>query len=293
MVDIEPVGLCNFSCLMCPTGVNALKRSQGFMSFETYQNIIEKTAPFNSAIRYICWGESLLHPLFVEMVRKARKSGRITHLNTNASKLTPEYAENLVEAGLTSIKFSFQGTDRETYKMMRQTDFFDGMLDAIGYMRAAQRHGTPYIAASTSITDETPEMVTAFRERLEPLVDHLSIGRTVFDFLDFNAVPKRHRARLEAAAAACTAEKSHPVPCPEVYDKLSIHWDGAVRVCCNDATGETDLGNINTNSMEEIWRHPTIEKYRKKLARKDYSLPLCRDCYDYQGLVEDHVEKVG
>lgn len=292
LVDIEPVGLCNFSCLMCPTGVGALKRSQGFMSFDTYKNIIKKTEPFKSAIRYICWGESLLHPLFVEMVRTATKSGRITHLNTNASKLTPKMAGDLVEAGLTSIKFSFQGTDRETYKMMRQTDFFDGMLEAIGYMRDARRDGLPYISASTSVTDETPEMVGDFRKRLEPLVDHLSIGRTIFDFLDFNAVPKRHRERLMAAAAACTAEKNHPVPCPEVYDKLSIHWDGAVRVCCNDAVGETDLGNVNVNSMEEIWRHPTMEMYRKRLAVKDYSLPLCESCYDYQDLVDEHVHKI-
>lgn len=288
LVDIEPVGLCNFRCLMCPTGLQSLTRPQDFMSLETFDAILEKTEPFHSSIRFIGWGEPLMHPDIVEMVHLANRAGRLTHINTNASKMTAKLAMSLAASGLDSIKFSFQGTDRDTYKMMRQTDFFDGMLEAIGHMVKVQLDGQPFIAASTSTTDETPEMIEAFRVKLSPMVDHLSIGKTIFEFMDFAAVPKKYKERLEQAAKLCTVEKAHPVPCPEVYDKLTVHWDGSVRVCCNDYDGETDLGNVNLNSMGEIWRHPTMEKYRKKLARKDYSLPLCRDCYDYMDLTEEN-----
>ena len=78
-------------------------------------------------------------------------------------------------------------------------------------------------------------------------------------------------------------EKSlkHPDPCPEVYDKLTVQWDGSVRVCCNDHSGETDLGNVMTSSLDTIWTHPVITHYRERLADKEYSGPLCSTCYAY------------
>ena len=213
--------------------------------------------------------------------------GRLTHINTNASKLTYGMACDLVDAGLTSIKFSFQGTDRETYKMMRRIDFFDGMIEAIETMRAARNNRVyPFIAASTTTTDETPEMIEGFKNRISPLVDHLGIGLTIFEFIDMASVPPKQRERLERAAAMATVVKKHPSPCPEVYNKLSIHWDGDIVTCCNAYDGKSKIGNINTDSMKDIWRHPLMETYRERLARNDYSLPYCEKCFDYLGLTE-------
>lgn len=288
MVDLEPTALCNMRCTMCPTGLQALGRPAGFMSAETYGALLEKTQPFKSALRFIGFGEPLMHPDIVGMVARASEAGRLSHINTNGSKLTPPLAEQLVAAGLSSIKFSFQGTDSATYLAMRRTDFFEGLLEAIATMRRA-RGGEryPYIAASTSTTDETPEMVEAFRARMAPLVDGLSIGKTIFEYIDMAAVPPKHRARLEAAAELSTVTKRHPAPCPEIYEKLTVHWDGAVRVCCNDWSGTTDLGNIVDDEMATIWRHPTMEMYRGRVAERDYSLHLCDTCWDYMDLTEE------
>lgn len=280
-IDIEPVGVCNFRCRMCPTGLLALGRPGGFMSQETYTNILEKTT---GAIRMIGWGEPLMHPKIIEFIEQAN---RLTHLNTNGSLMTPDLANRLCKAGLSSIKFSFQGTDPKTYEMMRGQDFFEGLLEAIEMVKTARGDSPfPFIAASTTTTDETPEMIEAFRERISPLVDDLTIGLTIFEFIDFDAVPEKHRDRLLEAKENARVVKNHPVPCPEVFDKLSIHWDGSVHVCCNDYSNVTDCGNINDNDLQEIWRHPVLEKYRATLAENDYSLPLCRDCYDYHELTD-------
>lgn len=286
IVDIEPVGLCNMRCVMCPTGLQALGRAGGFMSAETFQAILDKTAPFKSAIRFIGWGEPTMHFQLPEFIRLAAAAGRLTHLNTNGSILMTRgaLANKLVAAGLSSIKFSFQGTDPETYYAMRRTDFFEDLLRAIARMREARDSyglGTPFIAASTTITVETPRQVLMFRERLEPLVDHLGIGSTIFEFIDMAAVPLKQRALLEEAAAAQTVVKRHPSPCPEIYDKISIHWDGSVRVCCNDYSGRTNLGNIVTDEFPSIWRHPIMEEYRVRVAEGRYEGPLCGSCWDY------------
>ena len=285
MIDLEPVGVCNLRCVMCPTGLQALGRPGSFMDIETHRSILNKTAPYKSAMRYIGWGEPTLHPHLIKFLKEANSAGRLTHLNTNALKMTSRFAEQLVDSGLDSIKFSFQGTDRTTYQAMRGADFFEGMIEAINMVWLARGAGTrPFIAASTSTTDETPEQIEAFRQRVEPLVDELGIGHTIFEFIDMKAVPAKQRGRLEAAAKRQTVVKKHPDPCPEVYGKLTIHWDGAVRVCCNDFSGKTLLGNIATDSLPKIWRHPAMEAYRERLDKKDYNAPLCETCFEYMPL---------
>lgn len=257
------------------------------MSEATFRKIVDECKPHGTALRCIGWGESLLHPQFVEFIEYANGAGLLTHLNTNASKLTPKLATRLVRAGLSSIKFSFQGIDRETYAEMRQTDFFEDMLAAIEDMREARGDSAvPYIAASTSITNETPEQVEAFRALMTPLVDHLSIGRTIFDFIPESAIRLRpHQKEIFAKVKAFeSATKEHPRPCPEITQKISIQWDGSAVVCCNDWNREAPLGNVNDRPIAEIWRDKTIEMYRKTLAKDDYSLPLCKDCFSYMEL---------
>ena len=284
LLDIELAAHCNLRCLFCPTGLLANGRAAEFMAPEVHSRIVEQCAEHGAALRYVGWGEPTLHPDIVDFIARANRSGLLTHLNTNASKLTPELATRLVQAGLTSIKFSFQGVDRETYAEMRQTDFFEGMLEAIGHMRAARGDNPlPYIAASTSITNETPDMVSRFRWLMAPLVDHLGVGDTIFGFIDRSAIRLKpdKLALFDAVSARERPGKVHPSPCPEVYEKLSIQASGRVVVCCNSYGNETDLGNVMDAPLAEIWRHKVIEDYRRSLAKGEYTGPLCSNCFTY------------
>lgn len=285
MIDLEVTSACNFRCLMCPTGNLSLGRKAEFMTFGTFVRIEEQCARHGTALRFIGWGEPTLHPDLTTMIDLASGHGLLTHLNTNGSKIDRPLANALVAFGLSSIKFSFQGVDRASYLEMRKIDFFDGMIRAIETMREAR--GTkvlPFISVSTSTTRETEEQVARFRERIEPLVDQVNIGKTIFAFMDLKAARLKTAERefLEKLTAeehaACLA---HPDPCPEVYGKLSVHCDGTARVCCNDYDGVTDLGNVMTRPIAEIWRDKTIEYYRKRLAAKDYGAPLCETCWHY------------
>ena len=287
LIDVELTNSCNYRCLMCPTGNLSQSRGAGFMEEETHHRLVAQCAEHGTALRYISWGEPTLHPKIVDFVCEASSAGLLTHINSNGSKITPSLAEQLVGAGLSSIKLSFQGVDKATYLEMRRTDFFDGVLAAIKMMRTARGDKPlPFIAASTSTTHETQEMIEGFRTLLEPLVDHLSIGKTIFSFMDMNAVrlKKYEKDILLRLREFEAKDLVHPSPCPEVYTKLSVHFDGSTVLCCNDFNGTVDLGNINDTPISIIWRHPKIEEYRERLARNDYNAPLCSDCWDYQSL---------
>lgn len=284
LIDLEPTNACNFRCLMCPVGNHAMTRPTGVMKRETFRRIADACIPHKTALRFIGWGEPFLNPHLLEFIGIASANGLLTHINTNGSMINYRMAEALVSSGLSSIKFSFQGVDRESYAEMRNIDFYDGLRDATAMVhRLRGNRMLPYIQVSTTTTYETEEQVRAFREAFEPICDHVSVGKTVFAHMDLKATRLRpeERETLERLAVFEPANLVHPSPCPEVYDKLTIQWDGSVRVCCNDFDGLTNLGNVMDRPLSDIWRDKTIEDYRKRLADGEYEGPLCGSCYHY------------
>ena len=285
LIDVEVTNACNFRCLMCPTGNHAMTRASGFMEARTMHALVEQCPPY-TGIRFIGWGEPTLHPMFADYIGYAGGAKLLTHVNTNGSN--PDAIEDAITGGLDSLKFSFQGVDRASYAEMRNTDYFDGLLLAVHSaddVRQTFGELRPFIHVSTTTTYETPEQIEAFRAMFEPIADMVTVGKTIFSHMDMNAVRLRpdEMARLERLRVF-EPELSHPVPCPEVNDKLTVQWDGSVRVCCNDFDGQTNLGNVNDTPLHEIWRHKVIEDYRGRLAQGEYSGPLCGQCWDYQGL---------
>jgi radical SAM protein with 4Fe4S-binding SPASM domain len=67
--------------------------------------------------------------------------------------------------------------------------------------------------------------------------------------------------------------------CPEVYDKLSIDWDGRVSACCGDYDRIMTVGDVKAQSLKEIWQGNKIKHYRTLLADfRHAELPLCKNC---------------
>lgn len=289
IIDVELTNSCNFRCLMCPTGNHSQTRPLGFMNPNLIWHMAEEAKEYGTAFRFIGWGEPTLHPELAFFISACTNRGLLSHLNTNGSKITETMAQRLVWEGLSSIKFSFQGVDQKSYAEMRNIDYFEPLLEKIELMRNARERENsdgPYIHVSTTTTYETPEQIEAFRKRVEPLCDGLSIGKTVFDFMDWKAARLRphEKEMLQRLAGMETADKRHPDPCPEVFDKLSVHWNGWASVCCNDFDNKAMAGHFPQQTIKEIWRSPMMEEYRERLSRKEYSGPLCTNCYDYMGL---------
>ena len=284
IIDLELTNACNFRCLMCPTGNLSMKRLTGFMTEEVFECIVDDCKPHKTALRFIGWGEPTMHPDLPRFIKMAHDAGLLTHLNTNGSKMTEELAEDLIEAGLDSIKFSFQGVDKESFAEMRNIDWFPELLDTIRMFSGIRNSRPfPFIAVSTTTTHETPEKIELFRRDMESLVDQVSIGKTVFRFIDQRAVrlSEEEKQTLARLSEFEPDDLHHPKPCPEVFDKLSIHFDGTVAVCCNDYNGVAEMANILKVPISLIWMDKGIEAYREKLANDDYSSKNCDVCYDY------------
>lgn len=286
-IDIELTNTCNFRCLMCPTGTGISRREKGVMSDETFFTILDEAGRHRTPLRFIGWGEPLCHPRLIQYLEACKKSGLIVHLNTNGWYLTEEIMQKFIDIPLDSLKFSFQGVDRKSYREMRNRDFFDGLLAKIQklFELRGQRE-KPYIHVSTTLTYEEPALVEEFRKRVSPIVDLVTVGKTSIGYIDLTKVRLSdiEKERLAQLMQGESIIKEHP-SCGEVFNVLAVNWNGLVSACCADYDDRMTVGNVDRQPLEEIWKSEKMNTYRRLLLEmKHDSLDVCRDCYDPMGI---------
>ena len=294
IMDVEITNNCNYRCLMCPTGTGSQTRDKGFMSSEVYQKLIDEVSPQRTPLRFIGWGEPTLHKQWLEFLELAKQKNILCHFNTNGTLLNDRDMERIIEIGVDSLKFSFQGVDRTSYRQMRNKDNFDKVISAIKRLFEIRGDNPyPYMHVSTTITYESPELVSAFKEQLAWITDKVTVGRTILSHLNLDKVTLDD-AEMEALRALKEQEsviKEHP-ECPEIFDKLSINWDGSVSGCCADWDKKMVVGHIMDQSLDRIWNSKKMTHYRTKIVNgENDQIELCRHCYDYMSLQKAGVQK--
>jgi len=286
VIELEITNQCNFNCLMCKTGNDSSERNRGIMSKQIYDNLIEEIKGKDVALKFVGFGESLINTQFIELAKIAKNSGIICHLTTNGSLLTDEIIDELIEIQFDSIKFSFQGVERKGYLLLRQTDDFDLLLSKIE--KLFKKRGElekPYITIGTSITNENKEQVEEFILICKNICDKVEIGVTTLEFMEVDKVKDlRQRKQLTELKKVQTLNKTRYQCCNQVFDAITVRWNGDVSACCADNDGVMVLGNLSNKSIKELWNCSLEQKYRKILSENRYEdLPLCKDCYDYMG----------
>ena len=51
-------------------------------------------------------------------------------------------------------------------------------------------------------------------------------------------------------------------PCNWLWKSMAIYWDGTVPACCADFTSEQIVGNLNENSLMDVWNGPEFQAIR-------------------------------
>jgi radical SAM protein with 4Fe4S-binding SPASM domain len=278
-LDVEPTNCCNFNCSFC-VGKQQMKRPKGYMDFNLFKEICIQAYNIGvKGIRFLRWGEPLLHPNILEMVKLAKEYGMLTHITTNGSKLDNNMIVNL-NMYLDSIIISMQGTNEREYKTFRGNNY-EKILKNIEHYKELRDscNDETYIIISTTITDESKEEIKAFKDRMLLYADDVSIGYTWFKRLE-NKEPVKDL--IERAK-----KLPHYFKCQEVMVKLSIDWDGTVSPCCLDYDQQLTVGNIKNNTLMELWESEQTKAIRTLLTNKRQDIfTLCRTCelnYDFRG----------
>jgi len=276
IVDIELTNYCNFNCLFC--GQQTMKRHKGFISRETFKKIVDECAEHNTPVRLIRWGEPLLHPEIIDFCQYIKDKGLPLHITTNGSLLTEDKMKAFIDMELDSIIFSFQGVNKEGYEQMRG-EHYDQLVENIHKFMEMKGDKKPYVHITSTMTTESPMEIRRFKDKWE--VDEVTVGKTNLERLNPSQIRKLDNiGKIEELIKGQSIEKKHR-PCTEVFQKLSVDWDGKVSACCADWDNFMTVGDINKTTLEDIWHNSEDEKIYRKLLKKmkHNSLTMCSCCY--------------
>jgi len=280
LVDVELTNHCNLKCIFC--GQQAMKRPKGFMSEEILKKVVDECSKYNTPIRFIRWGEPFLHPNIIDFIKYIKSKCLILHITNNGLAIKESDMKALIELGVDSLIFSFQGATKDQYEIMRNNHRYD-KLKANIFKMVELRGGRekPFIHISSTMTDETKEEIDAFVNYWENIVDSVGIGKTNLSRLSAHQIKSFEAiGKLEIFKKQETIKKYHR-PCTEVYQKLSVDWDGKVSCCCGDFDNFLTVGDINQSTLFDIWNNSRQLKIFRELLDKNLHrcLTLCSTCY--------------
>ena len=124
-IQFQITNLCNFKCYYCNASQSIEDRMNDgillkHMPFEDYKTCIDsiKRSGGTKVLNLVGWGEPLLHPDIVNIVRYAKEASvaKLVRIVSNGSLLTHEMSDALIDAGLDNIRISLQGTCQEDYR---------------------------------------------------------------------------------------------------------------------------------------------------------------------------------
>lgn len=268
-VEIEATNNCNTRCLHCPH--ESLARPMGKMSWESYQKIIDKifeyttTKGLSVSVDFAGMGEPLLNPFIYDFVRYASRKA-FTAITTNGSALTPQNIRKLIEAGLSLLIVSFNGADIFTYELMMGGLSFERAERHLKTALELTRGTSTNIAVNLSITKQTQSKIQEITEYLSQIgINNISLSKC------HNRGNKLNNPNVCDTPMPPSYLKSR---CDIFEQTLFVAWNGDVLSCCHDLEGENVLGNLLSETIEEI-----LNK-KKKVLESGLNYKICRTCND-------------
>jgi hypothetical protein len=273
VILIENTNCCNAQCVMCPR--EKLTRKRGFMEFGLYEKIIREASSVRRTpvVHLHGYGEPLLDESLPERIRLAKACGiRETYLVTNASLLFPEASRKIIGAGLDTMKISFYGTDAESYRAtMRGLDFDVALQNIREFVRIRRQ-----------LNKRSPKLILQYLPQEANEAKTEDFRSLWLSILDRSVGDRLHRSALHNYGGG---RAYNPVGgriasvCFYPWTALSVLCDGRAVTCCMDFDGVQGVGDLNVQSVMEVWSGPVLSGIRSRLGELDYTgLPVCLCC---------------
>lgn len=304
IVHIEPTTACNLGCKMCGRSTlwKDLVKNSAHMKRETFEKLI----PFLRTARLAVlhgWGEPLLHPDLLWMVKTCKEQGCMVTFHTNGLLLTEETAADLIAAGLDHLTVSIDGASAESYRKARGADL-ETLLDnlrRLDEMKRRLRSAHPRITFKSVVMKsnlhELPKLVEvagscgAAEIELQNLIVYNPVlqDETVFDLRqEVESVYEQALANAQALGIRMFyggVEEVDGIPaCP--FRSFTVTCDGTVGPC---GAQRFAMGNVHDTPLREIWNHEKLVEMRLGYARRE--LPhQCQHCPGRTNTREDHVQ---
>ena len=270
-VSFELTNKCNLACIMCYHGTEAAKKEKFVgLTIEGVHKLLAECK--DKALPSIILGsgtELLFAKNAHEVIRLIGESGIMdVFLRTNGILMDERTIDLIFEAKISRVYVSLDAATKETYKAVRKRDALDlieSNIEKLLEERRRRNSETPIMRVSFVVLDENKHEQSLFLEKWKDKVE----------FVDFqNHQDLSHLQDKETNISNAEI----PIPlCSYPFYSLSVLPDGDVAPCCTFYGKEIAVGNIENETLEEIWQGEKIKKLREEILTKNFN-DTCKRC---------------
>jgi radical SAM protein with 4Fe4S-binding SPASM domain len=282
-VQIQTIDRCNASCIMCPYSFSSHPGPANLMDEGLYTRILQDLGR-SGTLRSVCLmlqNEPLLDRRLPWQVRQVKailgeKTKAVTV--TNGALLTPERIGELKESGIDYVAVSIDASREESFKTIRPGLEFSTVVENTRNLieiLGGRRVGVKFLPQRANEGEEED----FFRY-------WKSLGASVsLDTMTNRAGALDEFERMRISRPGITKRIGHRIlnrlipSCPLSFTSMSILWDGRVTMCCHDWEPRDAVGNLSSQTVDEVWNGEKMNHYRHLLwSGRAAESTICRDC---------------
>lgn len=285
---IETCNNCNAHCVMCPKGRKGTDNLQ-VMEDELFDSIVSALTSHADWIEMICLnsdGEPLLDKKISERIRSLKDIG-IKHINisTNGQLLTEENIYKLLESGLDDIRVSIDGFTKDTFESVRCGLNYETVLENTKNLIRMRNAANKKMSIRIRMVEleenrnERKEWMVYWQSLVDKNIDRVQVmpmhtwSGKVMNELDENVNYYRDK------------------PCVSVFSSFTINYDGKVQLCDSDIEQEILMGNLRSQTIEEIWQSERFEEIRQWHANGQRNrIKICKGCNHWSREFKEDLE---
>lgn len=278
-VLLELSNACNHACVFCAN--THMRRPVGRMDETFVERILAESYTEGAReVGFYTTGEPFVHKKLEDLTDTARRLGyEWIFIDTNGALATPDRAKRVIDAGMTSIKFSINAGTRESYKRIHGRDEFDLVLKHLAFVARYRDEHAPdvHLAVSMVLTGPVIDEAEILRARVADYVD---------EFLVYDC--GNQIGQMQAAAEILLAkppEKRFKEVCQLPFSRLYVSQEGYLTLCCIDYHNYLAVLDLNKMSVGAAWAHVELQAIRQNHLDGKLAGSLCGTCW--QGCKEE------
>lgn len=302
LLIVHPTNRCNQNCYMCFTQPRIKKANQRDGVELSGEKILELISDAKNwgveRIWFTGGGEPLLRREIHEMLRKVKSLGLKGLMSTNGTLLDEKIGTLLIELQWDQIIFSIDAATPESYGLIRGGDYLGKITSNIRRLSQLKKEHSSSKPEMIIYTVVLPENYSTLDKIIE-FGHSIGVSKVIFG----NAFPESPTSILtpqqeeeakESYKRASELAKKLGVKtniqlflkkryylenliCTKPWTQMGIRFDGNVEPC---ALSTELMGNVNRNSLQNIWGGAEYGEIRKKRFNREFA-KYCDNCDIY------------
>jgi len=272
---LEVTNCCNDTCLFCAN--SKCTKIRGFIEPEVAKRILEKAYMLGTReVGFYGTGEPLLDHNLEEYISYAKKLGyEYVYITTNGALMTEERAKSLINAGIDSIKFSVNASNRDDYVLIHGQDDFDVIINNIKCLHELRKEQNRKVALYISyvVTRYTKQQKKEFVDKYTEYVDDIIFN----DCVDIAGCMGNEITNWLSVDEKVQCPYENEV-CPLIFKTLYVTYEGFLTMCCADFQNYLVIADLKKDDLEVAWNNEYAQNLRRQHLEHRTEGTLCYNC---------------